>query len=804
MKKWCLFFGMFLLFIGKQAGAAWYSYFEQHGLPADKITCLSNEVNGEIWVGTVGGLARFHNGQFTVLTMADGLLSDTINSIHVQASGDVWVGYGPFGSDVVSLISGNTITHFPVAGSGFNKKIIAIAAGNGTIYAVSREAVFVKNNNQFDRISSPADSLDVIGCGPFTGNSVVVGFSKGVYRYTGNTWVPLKQTSGLMRKIKSLPSGEIFVSAIPSNFLYTDNQWAVLDSADPVRNLFTSSFAKGTDGTLFFSCRDQNGWKILSRKNGKTLLRSRVVNGYYNAVINSLSSLNDKIMLATDSGLVVMDETSTDKTQDYLNVNHLMLPLTSNGQIGALMNDSIGYHRDENGVLRSVLYQANLWLYAEHSGTEYISAQIYSSESGTGEVVGASFFAGPVASDYDKPYDNRVWRVTSGDVAAHLAGYFNPAYVMPDAIANWPAHGNVQYGEASCLAPFEDNTSDWNYHPETGDVPAVLEDEIIYAIFNDENGKRNHLSTTGPLGVEMHLMLFGKSSTTADLSNTVFAQYVIINRTAKDFVNMYVGLWNDMDIGNPMDDYIGCDTNLQLFYTYNGSTYDPDKGDLPGFADRPPAMGVVFLNSKLSSFSYVEPSNLAMQDVKYILTRNRLTEGDSAFMFWGDPVSGNGWIETQMPFDRRSVGVTGPYELMSGETLTLDMAFVFARDTALPNPASVGLLKQRVSAVKDYYENTSDWDLPFGICAPLSVRKSYGTEAELLLFPNPAGDRITLTTGQDIDRVQLYDVQGRLISVANPNGSSVVDMDVSALSTGVYIVRIWSGNKVFRSRLVKE
>jgi len=56
--------------------------------------------------------------------------------------------------------------------------------------------------------------------------------------------------------------------------------------------------------------------------------------------------------------------------------------------------------------------------------------------------------------------------------------------------------------------------------------------------------------------------------------------------------SMYICQWSDTDLGLPGDDFAGCDTNLNLGYTYNYSEYDKYYNSI-GLA--PPAVGYVFL-----------------------------------------------------------------------------------------------------------------------------------------------------------------------------------------------------------------
>ena len=59
-----------------------------------------------------------------------------------------------------------------------------------------------------------------------------------------------------------------------------------------------------------------------------------------------------------------------------------------------------------------------------------------------------------------------------------------------------------------------------------------------------------------------------------------------INKSLNTITEMYLTYWADDDLGNAGDDYVGCDTLLNLGYTYNG-----DNDDETGYGTPPPAVG---------------------------------------------------------------------------------------------------------------------------------------------------------------------------------------------------------------------
>jgi len=70
-------------------------------------------------------------------------------------------------------------------------------------------------------------------------------------------------------------------------------------------------------------------------------------------------------------------------------------------------------------------------------------------------------------------------------------------------------------------------------------------------------------------------------------------------------------------------------------------------------------------------------------------------------------------------------------------------------------------------------------------------------------FPNPTNDVLTLTAAQNIDRVDVYDMNGRLLmtsTVANPT----VKVYMSAFAAGTYYIKANIGERVENISVVKQ
>ena len=52
-----------------------------------------------------------------------------------------------------------------------------------------------------------------------------------------------------------------------------------------------------------------------------------------------------------------------------------------------------------------------------------------------------------------------------------------------------------------------------------------------------------------------------------------FYNYELINRGTQTLFNTYFGFFTDGALGDPYDDYVGCDVTRGLGYYYNGDKY---------------------------------------------------------------------------------------------------------------------------------------------------------------------------------------------------------------------------------------
>jgi hypothetical protein len=408
------------------------------------------------------------------------------------------------------------------------------------------------------------------------------------------------------------------------------------------------------------------------------------------------------------------------------------------------------------------------------------------------------------SDEYIQKY-HRTWKVSKAEINYHRAHYADPGYVMPSSIAQWPAHGRAVYGESANLAPFKSAMGNTVYNPWQGDYPDIRGDQAVLFIINDAENAHTESKCPSALGVEIVGMAYAFNSANEMLNNTIFLSYNLHNKSTTNYEDFYFGYFADLDIGNGWDDYIGCDTSLNLMYGYNGN--EIDQGEPWAYGANPPAQGVMFLNQKMSAFVYHNNSNNVIGDPQnypehYNLLRAIWRDGApmtlggtgyntdggerTHFMFSGAMYNGAPWCEEtpnglgsepNLPGDKRGTMSAGPFTFPAGGSLSIDIALPFARDNGGKNPlASVALLKEFAAEIQEYFDEHI-----------VGVKDYKDNKGKLRVYPNPSNGQFTFSSEQVIESIELYDMLGKKVFTAMPKDFTT--QINTRLPQGLYIYR---------------
>lgn len=475
---------------------------------------------------------------------------------------------------------------------------------------------------------------------------------------------------------------------------------------------------------------------------------------------------------------------------------------------GILFKDQSSYHSAFEVPAGSNLHAfryGSLWLAAKDDSGAVLAF-------GPPFAMDEAYLAGPVAGnffgrDYQDRYE-QVWKINRHVIDFHRENWNTPGYNVPREIADWPGNGNTNNDEALLLAPFFDFDGNQQYDPEAGDYPCIRGDQAIYAIYKDY--VRSSLDFGFPTGVEVHLMAY-EFAEKEQLSNTVFLNYKIINRTALDLHDAFVGSYMDGDIGCREDDYVGCDTNLNAFFFYNGDNFDEACPGSGGYGSSPPACGVMFLEEKMTSFIEYDRSYAfngfptGAEDIyHYLQGRWRsgfpVTYGGNGlggtmpvkYMYPGVPGDASQWSKAASPVsESHGLGATGPFSLMAGDTIELDLAVVWARSPDATDFASVSALKNAMMEVQALYDQLYGGQL--SVCDFATGVAERHEDPEAAVFPNPVEGRLHFSFGLNKPlSIQVIDILGKEVVPTQP---VVEGLDTDRWSSGIYFVVFDWGKK---------
>lgn len=96
--------------------------------------------------------------------------------------------------------------------------------------------------------------------------------------------------------------------------------------------------------------------------------------------------------------------------------------------------------------------------------------------------------------------------------------------------------------------------------------------------------------------------------------------------------------------------------------------------------------------------------------------------------------------------------------------------------------------------------STEEWGTPFSHSCSDNTDITEILQSQIKLYPNPAEDVIQIESPQEIDAIQIYDLQGRLVKSEELNGRT--SLNVSDLDAGLYIIEIQMNNKALAQQKI--
>lgn len=451
-----------------------------------------------------------------------------------------------------------------------------------------------------------------------------------------------------------------------------------------------------------------------------------------------------------------------------------------------------GFRAPKEGMATTI-WRTQPWVTGMAQGVLHSAATDYMEE----------LTCGPNADVMDATFLERyfqVWKLGQDQIAHHAQHWNDPGYVVPYAIASWPGNGDMANGEPGQLAPYADLNGNGTYEPASGEYPLIRGDQAVYSILHSlPDPDSLHPS----MKLDIHVMCYAFADpANADLYNTVFTNYRIVNRGTLDYEDARFSAFTDLDIGYYGDDMAGCDSLLNLSYGYNGDDIDEDAGGSIGYGADLPAQGMVFLNRTMSAHRLWSSSVYAgrLEDAIYG------TLVGQPFTQLGYPTHfqnlGGDWDD--FPHDISTVSTTDPFTFNAGDTLCVDLAFPFARVASGDRLESVAALLTRAQALHTWYDAQ---DVTCGVVPDIITGLTpHGSDVPGL-FPNPATDRCTLIgTSAQAGPIVLSNATGQMVRKWNVRSAGGrIDLDLSGVESGVYLLHVVDrGSSVVRKLVVSR
>jgi hypothetical protein len=540
----------------------------------------------------------------------------------------------------------------------------------------------------------------------------------------------------------------------------------------------------------------------------------------------------------------------------YLDINQVKAGINSNGNLHYAPSGFNPSYEVPKGSGKHSDAFTNLWFGGMNNNQLYLAAQLM-------PMPGMDFNSGPLSvvncTANSNAKFNKVWKLNKADINDFIANFANGnvqngTYIPAPDLLSWPGNGDLTKNESSIIAPFVDVDYDNIYSPLlSGDYPLIKGDQALYFVYNDATTSP-HASGGQTFGLEIHCMAYAYGTCSVVTSNpvlnyTTFYDYTIINRSYNTYSDFRIGLYSEADLGQYVDDYIGCDVKDNYGYIYNSDNDDETGGGANGYGANPPAAAFALLRSPESMTDGIDNDGdgaideageqIGMTNFSYFFTPfpgvPAAMQGPSVaseyynymHSLWkdGSPFTCNtangyggthatpylfpgvsytnaactgSWAETASPGDRRYIMSTKDASLMPGEVIRMEYAHV----TSFPTSGSaLTKLDQDVNAVKAFYQSGAA-----NSCVATGIEEQSGANA-FALYPNPASSQVTLTFEKALPAdamITISDVLGKALLTTDSGNQESVHIDLSAFASGIYFVKVSAGGKSTVKKIMRE
>jgi hypothetical protein len=819
---------------------------------------MLEDKSGALWIGLGGagyfgtryadGLKRYKNNQMETVMM-DGVFTDAIergNEVLITSFGGLYT----YRHDSVSV---NAAVKLGTSIAIYHKQAWIGTYGNGLFY---------ETDSGYQQLSVIADSTDITSYDSILSlcaeeKNLWIGTTNGLIRYDGKMFhkveVPAVAGVGsfaaaLQKQVRDLEIDGYGRLWMMSNYyndtvssIYLLDKGAFISARDfykagctdfmtiPLRSLH---FGRTKWGHILLT----TSWGAIELTDSNRHYVTEDLTQTYAITAISSSSTTSGITYESPSGIIYINNPSGllrldpsiyslkgyrksnrkagEKSTENIDINDL---LGTMGNTGSMFDSYDVYNVfEKNPMLKSraagcakMMYSAGLWMGGINrgSGDLHVAAQTYRQR-------GTDFYPGPIRTTtltYDSVFAmayDRLWKVDRKTIDDFRARRMQPGYVIPQSIIEWP--GNSPAGCDPRMAPYVDVDNNKIYEPSKGDYPDIKGDQMIWWVFNDFG---MHGETKGTqMRVQVNASCYAYNDVRLKpedpdylVNRSIFFDLDVINLGTGDYDDFYLGVWNDVDLGNYSDDYVGYDSAENAGFGFNGD--NQDISPYYGFGENPPIICCKFLNRPMSSFTTYNndfnPVNGNPEkpgDFYKYLSSGNYNKGLDKYPCDADV---NGTVK---PGDKRFLMSAHADNLAPGETFRLSYAYIM-----IYNPETNWLdddcdgPRKSIRKIQAWYDGDSFPSKPY---LGTGMNENIVTGKQPSLYPNPAGTQVHIALPEAFlsGEADIYDQAGRLVKNYHLSEEAGHDhlLDISVLSPGMYIFRISAEGQVWHHTLIRH
>ncbi|MCX8056910.1 MAG: hypothetical protein N3F03_04795 [Ignavibacteria bacterium] len=277
-----------------------------NGLPHQVVTTLFEDREGNIWIGTLNGIAKLNSLAIKNYPSLFPKVTSSIYKIHIS-SGNVNV----FSNEGISVfnITNHNIINFSFNFSNQNNVNDVVDVKNTKLIG-SNNGLYIWQGNKLllSPLNSQLNSKRILSLAKSSEEKIFVGTDSGLFVFQGNRLVDYLSVDNVLpsNEIHSIlvsRSGEIWIGTENGLVKYADENFLVLRTGNGLANNFVTSLSEDKDGRIWIGTKKG----ISSFKNGRFNNFYPKIDGYnVDEILDVIPVRADEIWAATSRGIFII------------------------------------------------------------------------------------------------------------------------------------------------------------------------------------------------------------------------------------------------------------------------------------------------------------------------------------------------------------------------------------------------------------------------------------------------------------------------------------------------------------------